>query len=164
MNCEGKKPVVSKPVFIAEDADIIGDVSIQKHSSVWYKAVLRGDVNFIKIGKYSNIQDGCVIHVSKEHPTIVGDYVTIGHNATVHGATLGNNCLIGIGSIILDGCEIGDNVIVGAGSLIPPNKKIPEGYLVLGSPAKIVRKLTEKEIKEIKESAITYCKLWENDE
>ncbi len=164
MNCKDKKAVVSKHVFIAEDADIIGDVSIQKYSSVWYKAVLRGDVNFIKIGKYSNIQDGCVIHVSKEHPTIIGDYVTIGHNATVHGATLGNNCLIGMGSIILDGCEIGDYVIVGAGSLIPPNKKIPEGCLVLGSPAKIVRKLTEKEIKEIKESAITYYKLWENGE
>ncbi|RKD34655.1 gamma carbonic anhydrase family protein [Thermohalobacter berrensis] len=152
----GIKPQMHESCFIAKSAEIIGKVTIGEKSSVWYKSVLRGDENEIIIGKYTNIQDGCTVHIAKEYKTIIGDYVTVGHNAIIHACNIGNNVLVGMGSIILDGAEIEDNVLIGAGSIVTPGKKIPSGSLVLGSPAKVVRKLTEEEIQSIKKSAVDY--------
>lgn len=152
----GKKPKIHDSCFIADSAEIIGDVEIGENTSVWYNTVIRGDENSIKIGKHTNIQDGCVIHISKEHETVIGDYVTIGHKAIVHACKVGDNVLVGMGAIILDGAEIEDNVLVGAGSIVTPGKKIPSGTLVLGSPAKVIRELTDEEIKHLKQSAIDY--------
>ncbi|NLZ47809.1 MAG: gamma carbonic anhydrase family protein [Clostridiales bacterium] len=155
-------PELGEKVFMAEGCHIIGKVTIEEKSSIWFGAVLRGDDNYIKVGKGTNIQDNVVIHVSRDtNPTIIGNYVTVGHSAIIHGATIGDNCLIGMGSIIMDGCVIGKNTIIGAGSLVTGDKKIPEGVLCLGSPAKVVRKLSENEIKKINESAEHYIKLAE---
>ena len=153
---EGERPVIDASCFIANSAEVIGNVHIEKESSVWYGCVLRGDENAIKIGSHSNIQDGTIIHISHKHETIIGDYVTVGHKAIVHACTIGNNVLVGMGSIILNGAIIEDNVLVGAGSIVTPGKCIPSGTLVLGSPAKVVRNLSEEEIKGLKQSAIDY--------
>lgn len=153
---EGKKPIIHDSCFIADSAQIIGNVGIGENTSIWYNCVLRGDENSISIGDHTNIQDGSVIHISKDYSTVIGDYVTVGHKAIVHACTVGNNVLVGMGAIILDGAEIEDNVLIGAGSIVTTGKKIPSGSLVLGSPAKVVRKLSDKEIKQLKESAIEY--------
>jgi len=159
MNYKDKKLKVHHESFIAHDADIIGDVVIGEKSSVWFGVIIRGDVNNITIGRYTNIQDGTVIHCSNIYQTIIGDYVTVGHKAVIHGCKIGNNTLIGMGAIILDGAEIGDNVIVGAGSIVTERKRIPSNSLVLGAPAKVVRELTEEEIEKLRESAIHYWEL-----
>ena len=139
-----------------------GDVSIEDKSSIWFGAVLRGDDNYIRIGKGTNIQDNAVIHVTKDtNPTIIGDYVTVGHNAIIHGATVEDHCLIGMGAIVLDGSVIGKNTIIGAGSLVTGGKEIPEGVLCLGSPAKVIRKLREDEIEKLYDSGEHYIKLAE---
>ncbi|SCZ07283.1 gamma carbonic anhydrase family protein [Alkaliphilus peptidifermentans] len=151
-----KKPIIHESCFIAETADIIGDVKIGENSSIWYKAVVRGDDNYIIIGKNTNIQDNTVVHISNKYPTIIGDNVTVGHSAIVHACTVGNNTLIGMGAIILDGAEVGDETIIGAGALVPPNKKIPSGVLAVGSPAKVIRELTDEEKASLKESADHY--------
>lgn len=153
---EENKPEIHDTCFIAKSADLIGNINIGANSSIWYNCVLRGDENKIIIGKNTNIQDGTIIHINKELDTIIGDNVTVGHNAIIHACKIGNNVLIGMGAIILDGAEIEDNVIVGAGSLIPPGKKIPAGSLVIGSPAKVKRDLSETEINELTISAIDY--------
>jgi len=150
------EPQIDKSVFCAPNSTIIGRCSIGENSSVWFNAVVRADVNKIIIGKGTNVQDGTVIHCDSNYPTIIGDDVTIGHNAIIHGCRIGNNCIIGMGATILDGAEIGDNVIVGANSLITSGKKIPSGTLVVGSPARVVRELTSEEIEGIKESASGY--------
>jgi carbonic anhydrase/acetyltransferase-like protein (isoleucine patch superfamily) len=152
-----KEPVIHSTAFIAESADVIGDVTIGERSSVWFGTVARGDVNKIVIGKFSNVQDGSVVHCNTELPTIMGDYVSVGHGVIIHGCVIGNNCLIGMGAIVLDGVEIEDNVIIGAGSLVTQGKKIPSNSLVLGSPAKVVRELTSDEIRSVKETALIYA-------
>jgi carbonic anhydrase/acetyltransferase-like protein (isoleucine patch superfamily) len=158
---KGNSPSVHEKSFIADNASIIGDVVISEDVSIWFGAVLRGDINSINIGKGSNVQDNCVIHVGKENnKTNIGEYVTIGHGAIVHGSTVGNHCLVGMGAIILDGAEIGSYTIVGAGSLVPQGKKIPSGVLCLGSPAKVVRFLTEEEKASLHESAQIYIDLY----
>jgi carbonic anhydrase/acetyltransferase-like protein (isoleucine patch superfamily) len=150
-------PKIDDSAFVVESAQIIGDVIIGEESSVWFNAVIRGDVNHIQIGNYTNIQDGCVLHVArKTHPLIVGDEVTVGHNVTLHACTIGSRCLIGMGAIVMDGAEIGEHSIVGAGALVTPGTKIPSGSLVLGSPAKVKRELTEDEKRGIRESAANY--------
>ncbi|NLM35450.1 MAG: gamma carbonic anhydrase family protein [Clostridiales bacterium] len=155
-------PKMGQRVFMAEGCHIIGDVSIEDKSSIWFGAVLRGDDNYIRIGKGTNIQDNAVIHVTKDtNPTIIGDYVTVGHNAIIHGATVEDHCLIGMGAIVLDGSVIGKNTIIGAGSLVTGGKEIPEGVLCLGSPAKVIRKLREDEIEKLYDSAEHYIKLAE---
>lgn len=154
-----KEPAVHPSAFIAEGVDIIGDFSIGECSSLWFGTVARADVNKIVIGKFTNIQDGCIIHCSGEWPTFVGDYVTVGHRAILHGCLIGNNCLIGMGAIIMDGAEIGDNVIVGAGALVTQGKKIPSNSLVLGYPAKIIREVTKEEVEYIRESALHYAEI-----
>lgn len=153
------KPKIEKNAFISENSTIIGRCFIGEDCSIWYNAVLRADVNEILIGKGTNIQDGCIIHCDDDAGTIIGENVTVGHNAIIHGCTIGTNCLIGMGSTILDGVVIGDNVIVGANSLITSGKTIPSGVLVMGSPAKVVRELTSEEIEGIRKSVKGYIKL-----
>ncbi len=157
-----KQPIISENVFIADNAVVQGEVILKENASVWYNAVLRGDINSIHVGQNSNIQDGCVLHVSNgkvggsDFPVIIGDNVTVGHNATVHACTIGNNCIIGMGAVILDGAEIGDYSIVGANSLVPPGKKYPPRSLILGSPGKVAREITGADITFIKDSWSQY--------
>jgi carbonic anhydrase/acetyltransferase-like protein (isoleucine patch superfamily) len=154
---KGVEPKIGERVFIAENATVIGDVEIGDDSSIWFGAILRGDVNYIRVGKCTSIQDGTVVHVTrKTHPTIIGNYVTVGHAVKLHGCTIEDNCLIGIGAIILDGALIRENSIVAAGTLVPPNKEFPPGCLIMGFPATVRRELTEEEIKGLKEHALRY--------
>ncbi len=153
----GIYPKVHESVYLSDNVFVIGDVEIGEDSSVWFGAVVRGDVNYIRIGKRTNIQDNSVVHVTHETaPTIVGDDVTVGHRVILHGCVLGNNILVGMGAIVMDGAQVSDNVIIGAGALITQNKKIPEGVLVAGVPAKIVRDLKPEEIEMISLSAKNY--------
>ncbi|MGB7069726.1 MAG: gamma carbonic anhydrase family protein [Pyrinomonadaceae bacterium] len=150
------QPKIHATAYVSENAVVIGDVEIGEDASVWYGSILRADVNYIRIGARTNIQDGSVIHVSsKTHPTILEHEVTVGHRVTLHGCYVESGCLIGIGSIILDGARIGSHSLVAAGSLITPNTQVPPGSLVMGSPAKIKRNLTEDEIADLK-------RFWEN--
>ena len=155
-------PEIAPATFIAEGVRLIGRVVLAEGSSVWYNAVLRADIADILIGKDSNIQDGCVIHVEHNQPTTIGRGVTVGHSAILHAGTVDDNCIVGMGAILLDGCRISRNSIVGAGSLVPPGKSYPENSLLLGSPAKVVRTLTEEEIRRIAESASMYRGFWES--
>lgn len=140
-------PEIHETAFIASDAIIIGDVKIGEESSVWFGSIVRGDVNYIRIGKRTNIQDASVIHVSSDtHPTILEDEITVGHRVTLHGCYVESGCLIGIGSIILDGVRVGRNSLIAAGSLITPGTNIPPGSLAMGSPARVKRKLSGEEI------------------
>jgi carbonic anhydrase/acetyltransferase-like protein (isoleucine patch superfamily) len=142
-------PQIPDSAFIAETAVVIGDVEIGEEASVWYGCVLRGDVNYIRIGDRSNIQDMTMIHVSRrDHPTVVEHEVTVGHSVTLHGCHVETGCLIGIGATVLDGARIGKNSLVAAGSLVTPNTVIPEGSFVLGAPAKVKRRLTPEEIED----------------
>ncbi len=140
-------PKIHESVFVAENATVIGDVEIDEDSSVWFGSVLRGDVNFIRVGKRANIQDGSIVHVSrKTHPTIIEDEVTLGHRVTLHGCHIETGCLIGIGAIVLDGVRVGRNSLVAAGSLLTPGTEIPPRSLVMGTPARVKRQLTNEEI------------------
>lgn len=150
---------MSKNNFIAKSADIIGDVTLGDNTSIWYQTVLRADQSPIVVGNNSNIQDGTVIHCDPGHATIIGDNVSVGHNCTLHGCKINDNAIIGMGSIILNGAEIGENSIVGAGSLITQNKKFEPGKLILGSPAKAVRDLTQEELDSIAHNAQEYLHL-----
>lgn len=152
-------PTIHENAFVADTSDIIGKVTIAEDVSLWFGSVIRGDVNSIVIEKGTNIQDNVVIHVNSIDKTHIGEYVSIGHGSIVHGCTIGNNTLIGMGSIILDGAEIGEYTIVGAGSLVTQGKKIPSGVLCVGSPAKVIRELTEEEKKTIIENAEGYIKV-----
>ena len=155
----GHRPNIHESCFVAENATLIGQVTLRKNVNIWYGAVLRGDDHYISIGENTNIQDNCVIHIDHDLPTIIGDFVTVGHGAIVHACKVGNNVLIGMGAIVLNGAEIGDNVIIAAGSLVPPGKKIPSNTLVMGSPAKVTRELTEQNISDIRDSAMYYAEL-----
>lgn len=159
---KGIAPTIHESCFVANSAEVIGRVEIGENTSIWYNCVLRGDENKISIGRDTNIQDGTVIHISKDYETLIGDYVTVGHKAIVHACKIGNNVLVGMGAIILDGAEIEDNVLIGAGSIVTPGKKIPSGSLVLGSPAKVIRQLSGEEIQQLKQSAADYVKYAQN--
>lgn len=153
---QNNSPNIHPSVFIAGDAVVIGSVEIGEGSSVWFGSILRGDVNYIRIGERTNIQDASVIHVSsKTHPTILEDEITVGHRVTLHGCYVESNCLIGIGAIILDGARIGKNSLVAAGTLITPGTQIPERSLVMGSPGRVKRELTDEEVEK-------YSKNWKN--
>ncbi len=149
--------MIHPTVKIFKGSHITGKVNISNQSSVWYNAVIRGDVEIITIGEYSNIQDNCVLHSSKNYPLTVGSYVSIGHAAVVHGAIIEDNCLIGMNSTILNGSIIRKNSIVGAGAVVTEDKEFPEESLILGVPAKKVRKLEFNEIETIKSNAIKYA-------
>lgn len=154
-----KSPLFDETVFVAPSADIIGDVEVGSDSSVWFNTTIRGDVNYIRIGERTNIQDNASIHVMNQTgPTVIGNDVTIGHNAMVHGCTIHDRVLIGIHSTILDEAVIPSDVIIAAGCLVPPRKELESGYLYMGSPAKKARKLTDEEIASIKQSAKNYVK------
>lgn len=151
-----KRPTLGKDVYIAKTAVVLGDVTMGDHSSVWYNAVVRGDINRIVIGHHTNIQDLAVLHLADEFPCILGNYVTVGHSAIVHACTVGDECLIGMGAVILDGAEVGAQSLIGAKALVTGGMKIPAGSLVLGSPAKVVKELTPKDRAELKYWATKY--------
>lgn len=150
-------PRIHSSVFLAEGVKIIGDVEIGEDSSVWYNTVIRGDVHYVKIGKMTNIQDCSMLHVTNgKYPLNIGDKVTIGHSVKLHGCTLHNLCLIGIGAIVLDGAVVEEKSMVAAGSVVKPNFIVPSGKLVAGVPAKVVRELTQQELDEFEKSALRY--------
>ncbi len=159
MKFEEKYPKFPEDVYIAENATLIGDVRLESGVSIWPGAVLRADISYIQIGKFSNVQDNSVIHLDFDKPTVVGEYVTIGHSVTLHGCRVGNNVLIGIGAIVLNGAEIGEGSIIAAGSVVPPGKKIPPRSLVMGIPGKIVRGVSEEELEHTRKNALMYREL-----
>ena len=147
---------IDSSAWVAPGAFVLGDVEVGKDCGIWYNAVLRGDIAAIKIGDRTNVQDNAVIHVDFDKPAIIGNDVTIGHGAIVHGCTIGDNSLIGMGAIVLNGAEIGENCIIGAGALVTQNKKIPAGSMAFGNPAKVIRQLTQEEIDGITYNAKVY--------
>jgi carbonic anhydrase/acetyltransferase-like protein (isoleucine patch superfamily) len=149
-------PRIHPSAFVVPNATVIGDVTLEEESSVWYGAVLRGDINRIVVGPRSNVQDGVVIHLSDDFGAIVGELVTIGHNAIVHACTLDDEVLVGMGATILDGSEIGARSIIGANALVTTGTMIPAGSLVVGSPARVVRALDQEEQGTIKKWALKY--------
>lgn len=153
----GKLPQVDPTVYVQASARVIGDVEIGPHSSVWFHTVIRGDVNRVRIGARTNIQDNSTIHVTTDRwPTLVGDDVTVGHAVVLHGCRIGDGCLVGIGAIVLDGAEIGDNCLVAAGSLVTPGTSVPAGHLVIGRPARASRPLTAEELAHLGNAAQHY--------
>ena len=155
-----KKPKSSGENWVAPNATIIGDVTLDKNSSIWFNAVLRGDLENIHIGEGSNIQDGSVLHTDPGYPLKVGKNVTVGHLVMLHGCTIGDNSLIGIGAVILNNAKIGKNCIIGAKALIAENKEIPDDSLVVGSPGRIIRKVTEDEKEAILKNTNHYQDNW----
>ena len=157
LSYKGIYPKLHQTVFIVESAIIIGDVEIGEYSSVWFNAVIRGDVNYIRIGYRTNIQDLCMLHVTKDtHPLILGNEITVGHSVTLHGCTIKDRCLIGMGATILDAAVVGEDCIIGAGALVTEGSVIPPGTLAIGFPAKPKRDLTDAERARIKQSAQNY--------
>ena len=157
---ENKKAKNYGENWVAPNAHVIGDVTLEKNTSIWFNAVLRGDVENILIGEGSNVQDGSVLHTDPGYPLKVGKNVTIGHMVMLHGCTIGNNSLIGIGAVILNNAKIGNNCIIGAKALITENKDIPDNSLVVGSPGKIIRQVSEEEKKDILENTKHYQENW----
>ena len=154
---KGKWPKLGERVYIAEGAQIVGDVEIGDHSSVWFNSVLRGDVHYVRIGKYTNFQDASVGHVMRnQYPLILKDYVTVGHGCTLHGCTVESHCLIGMRATIMNNATIGAHSIVGAGALVTENTVVPPRSLIMGMPAKVRRELTDKEVAWIDEFAQRY--------
>nr|WP_048204213.1 gamma carbonic anhydrase family protein [Methanobacterium formicicum] len=151
--------MIHPSVQIFQGVHTIGNVIIGKNSSLWYNAVIRGDIESITIGSFSNVQDNSVLHSSKDFPLKIGDYVSVGHAAVLHGCKVDDNCIIGMNSTLLNGSHIQKNSIVAAGSVVPGGKVFPEGHLIMGAPARAVRELGEEEIKDIKNTALRYLKL-----
>lgn len=155
----GKQPQFDDSCFIAPSADLIGDVTLGSETSIWFNTTLRGDVNWIEIGKRSNVQDNCCVHVTTQTaPTKIGNEVTIGHSAVIHGCTIQDTVLVGMQVLIMDNAVIESETIIGAGSLVPQGKVMPSGYLWLGRPAKPVRELTDEERKSLKTYSSNYVK------
>jgi gamma-carbonic anhydrase len=153
-------PRVHATAFVAGSAHVIGDVELQEDTSVWFCSVVRGDVNVIRIGRGTNIQDGTVMHGNRGgQPTILGDFVTVGHAARLHGCRIADHCLIGIGAIVLDGAEVGEESLVAAGSLVTPGTKIPPRSFVMGTPARVRRPVEEADLDLIRRSARNYIAL-----
>jgi carbonic anhydrase/acetyltransferase-like protein (isoleucine patch superfamily) len=153
----GRLPRVHPTVFVDDSAQVIGEVEIGEESSVWMCVVIRGDVNRIRIGRRSNVQDGTIVHVMKDtHPTVIGDNVTIGHGAVVHGCTIEDRCLVGMGAILLNGVTVGSGSIIAAGTLLPEGTQVPSRSLVMGSPGKVRRTLSDADLDEIQMYADRY--------
>ncbi|SHI23543.1 gamma carbonic anhydrase family protein [Ferrimonas marina] len=160
------KPTLADGVFVEESAVLYGDIQLGNDSSVWPLVAARGDVNRIRIGARTNVQDGSVLHVTRTsdahpegYPLVIGDDVTVGHKVMLHGCTIGDRVLVGMGAIVLDGAVVEDDVMIGAGALVPPGKRLASGYLYVGSPVKQVRALSEEEISFLKASADNYVRL-----
>jgi carbonic anhydrase/acetyltransferase-like protein (isoleucine patch superfamily) len=150
---DNKHPRLGERVFVAENATLIGDVELGDDASIWYGTVLRGDVNYIRVGARTNIQDNCVVHVNHDNcPTVIAEEVTIGHGVIVHGCTIGRGALIGMGSRVLDGAVVGEQALVGAGALVPEGMRVPPRTLVVGVPARVKRDLTAEELTRLQES------------
>lgn len=158
-NFLNERPAIAATAFIAKNATLIGAVTVGEDASIWFQAVLRADINRIAIGRGSNIQDACVVHLEHDLPTIVGEYVTCGHRAILHACTIRDEVLIGMGATVLDGAEIGERSIVGAHALVTKNTKVPPGSLVLGAPARVVRPLSADEQQALKGNALRYIEL-----
>jgi len=154
-----QKPEIHESTFVAWNAEVAGSVTLCADTSVWFGATVRADIADVIIGKGSNIQDGSVVHVDTDAPLSLGEYCTVGHGAILHSCNIGNECLIGMGAIILNGVTIGDNSIVGAGSLVTQGKTFPPRSLIMGSPAKLIRSLTDEECAQIKENSLHYVHL-----
>jgi gamma-carbonic anhydrase len=154
-----RQPTVAETAFVAPSATLVGAVSVGEHSSIWYQAVVRADIHSIQIGNRTNIQDGSILHVADQYPLLIGNEVTCGHRAIVHACSISDRVLIGMGAIILDGAEIGPDCIVGAQALVTKGSKISAGSLVIGSPAKVLRALTDDEIASIASLADKYVKV-----
>ena len=159
MDFEGVTPRINKNTYISESVDIIGKVNVEENVNIWFGTRLRGDMNNIIIGENTNIQENSVVHVDINSPCIIGKNVTIGHGTIIHGCSISDNVLVGMGSIILNNAKIGKNTIIGAGSLVTQGKEFPEGVLILGNQAKVIRQLTEAEIESIQRSADNYVSL-----
>ena len=159
MDFDGVSPRINKNTYISESVDLIGKVNVEENVNIWFGTRLRGDMNNIVIGENTNIQENSVVHVDVNSPCIIGRNVTIGHGAIIHGCNISDNVLVGMGSIILNNTKIGKNSIIGAGSLVTQGKDFPEGVLILGNPAKVIRQLTEAEIESIQCSADNYVSL-----
>jgi carbonic anhydrase/acetyltransferase-like protein (isoleucine patch superfamily) len=155
----GKRPALGREVYIARGARVIGDVSLGDYSSVWFNAVLRGDINCIRVGHHSNVQDNCVLHLADDFPCVLGNYVTVGHSAVVHACTIADEVLVGMGAVVLDGAVVGAQSLIGARALVTQNMKVPPGSLVLGAPARVVRELSGKEKAALKAMAEKYVKV-----
>jgi len=157
---EDKKPKNSGENWVAPNAVVVGNVTLEKNSSVWFNATLRGDIENILVGEGSNIQDGSVLHTDPGYPLKIGKDVTVGHLVMLHGCTIGDNSLIGIGAVILNNAKIGNNCVIGAKALITENKEIPDNSLVVGAPGRVIRKVTDEEVKLISENAKHYQNNW----
>ena len=149
-------PQIDPSAYVADTAQVIGEVELAENSSVWFGAVLRGDTELLRLGRGSNVQEGCVVHADDGFPVVLGDSVTVGHQVMLHGCTVGDGSLIGIQSIVLNGARIGRNSLVGAGSLVTEGKEFPDGSLIMGRPAKVVRALTPEQIEGLQRSAEHY--------
>lgn len=157
---QGVMPRVHPTAFVEESAQVIGDVELGEESSVWFNAVIRGDVNFVRIGRGTNIQDGTVIHVNRGgFPTILEEFVTVGHGARIHGCHVKSHCLIGIGAVVLDGAVLEEECLVAAGSLVAPGTKVPKGSLLMGAPARVRRSVSAEDLDLIHRSARNYVRL-----
>ena len=153
---DDREPNVAPSAWVADDAKVIGLVELASDSSVWFGAVLRGDNELLRLGHGSNVQDGAVVHSDMGYPVVIGDGVSIGHQATLHGCTVGDGSLIGIQAIVLNGAKIGKNCLVGAGALVTEGKEFPDGSLIVGAPAKVIRELTPAQIEGLKRNAAHY--------
>lgn len=152
------KPTINSTCFIAPNATLIGDVTLEENASIWFNVVIRADTDKVVIGKNSNIQDGSILHLDKGFPLTIGDNVTVGHKVMLHGCTIGDNTLIGMNAVVLNGAKIGHNCVVGANALVTENMEVPNGHVVMGSPAKVVKTLDEKTFSMLKAGAMHYVK------
>ena len=158
---DGKAPHLGDGAWVADSAQVIGNVELGANASIWFGVVVRGDNDTIRIGRNTNVQDHTVVHVAPESPCIIGEGVTVGHRAVVHGCTIGNNVRIGIGAIVLTGAVVEDNAQVGAGALVPQGKVVSAGTLVMGVPAKLIRQMSEAELEDMRWNAREYLELWQ---
>ena len=153
---DGLAPQIADSAWVADSAQVIGDVTLALDANVWFGVVIRGDTDAVRIGQGSNIQDGSVLHADLGKPLTIGDHVTVGHKVMLHGCTIGDGSLIGIGAVVLNGAKIGKSCLVGAGSLVTENKAFPDGSMIVGSPAKVIRPLTPEQVAGLHQSALHY--------
>ena len=156
---QNKTPLIPKSAFLAENAVVIGDVTLGENANIWYSAVLRGDEGSIVIGDNTNVQDNATVHTAKDHPVVLGKNITVGHNAVVHGCTVGDGTMIGMGAVILNGARIGKGCLIAAGALVKEGAEIPDGSLLVGVPAKVIRELDEAGKQKILDNAAMYVAL-----
>lgn len=156
---EENTPAIHPSVRLAENAVVVGGVTLAEDVTIWYGAVLRGDVGPIRIGRGSNLQDNVTVHCAAGIPTVVGENVVVGHGAILHSCTVGDGCLIGMGAVLLDGCTVGEGSIIGAGAVVPPGKTVPPRSVVMGVPGKVVREVSEEEARATLENAANYVRL-----